>query len=90
MLEIYNNATKHLSEVMCEMLTGIQEMGLEYTNVERSIMPLERRILKDTVLNLRDYVIYREYVTQLEYLNGVFGALKTRISMDLKKTQNGD
>lgn len=64
-----------LRSVMCEVKSGLISMRAEISeDVTRGIMSQDVRNAEDKLM--RDWVIYREYMNQLEYMIEVLEAVK--------------
>lgn len=76
LLEIFTKSQQHLSNVLCEVRTAIQKMGLMYNVINPNIMVDKYK--KDS---FRDWIIFREYVNQLEYMTEVFDIIYENIQV---------
>lgn len=75
LLKTFTNSEGRLRAILCDIRTTIQNMGYMYHVVNPSIM-------KDKYKNdsLRDWIMFREYVNQLEYMKEVFAIMLDSIN----------
>lgn len=67
----FNETYHNLLLVLTEVQVAIVELGLKtLSNIRRSHIPDEYRDVEDnmTKRNLRDFIIYRDYMNALEYV----------------------
>lgn len=74
LLDIFTVTERQLGTVLCEVRTAIQKMGFMYNVINPNIM--EDTYKKD---DMKDWIIFREYVNQLEYMNAAFGIFSNNI-----------
>lgn len=77
---IYRGMTDQLGTVLCEVRTTVQKYGLVTFNVEpKNNFPKRRDALGD-------YIIIREFINQLEYINQVFAHLRDQLIKEIQTT----
>ncbi|XP_008190287.2 uncharacterized protein LOC103312158 isoform X1 [Tribolium castaneum] len=70
----------YLRTLLCEIYTAIIEKELTVEqNVDRDIMGPEFRNMDNTSMNIRNWIIYRDYLNMLEYIIQVFRHFKAKI-----------
>lgn len=70
-----------LHNVLCEIHTAIIENDLTVEeSVTRDLMGEEYRNMDDTNKNVRNWIIYRDYLNMLEYIVQVFNHFKANSS----------
>ncbi|XP_032672322.1 uncharacterized protein LOC116844628, partial [Odontomachus brunneus] len=76
----FEDVEDQLRSILCEVQVGLVERGTPLPkDVSRSIMPDEQRSLSSqTERNLRAFIIYRDYVNFLEYIQQVFMYLRNK------------
>lgn len=74
LLKIFQSASKHMTQVLCEVRTTSQKLGVQPIINSPSVMSD-----KSKSDNFRDWIIFREYVNQLEYMRDVFGIVHNNI-----------
>ncbi|XP_077295905.1 uncharacterized protein LOC143918082 isoform X2 [Arctopsyche grandis] len=71
--ELFNSAEYKLRALLCEIQVAMIERGtIQHNDITRDIISGEDRNLDNTHRNLRDWVIYRDYMNALEYVIQVF------------------
>lgn len=72
--EIYfNNAFFVNFQVLCELQIAMLEKGIGHEDITREIMSGDYRDIDcDTIRNIRDWVIFRDYVSTLEFIQESF------------------
>ncbi|CAG7672456.1 unnamed protein product [Allacma fusca] len=69
----FHEAEFQLKYVLCELQIAMLEKSISHEDITREIMSQTYRDLDDrTARNLRDWLIFRDYVNVLEYLKQVF------------------
>lgn len=74
LLKIFQSATMHMTQVLCEVRTTAQKLGVEPQINSPSVMSEQNKLD-----SFRDWIIFREYVNQLEYMRAVFGIIHENI-----------
>ncbi|XP_014486007.1 PREDICTED: uncharacterized protein LOC106750286 [Dinoponera quadriceps] len=76
----FEDVEDQLRSILCEVQVGLVERGTPLPkDVSRSIMPHEQRSLSsETEQKLRAFIIYRDYVNFLEYIQQVFMYLRNK------------
>jgi hypothetical protein len=69
----FHEAEFQLKYVLCELQIAMLEKSISHEDITREIMSQTYRDMDDrTARNLRDWLIFRDYVNVLEYLRQVF------------------
>ncbi|XP_046386251.1 uncharacterized protein LOC124156014 [Ischnura elegans] len=81
-LQNFRNAELHLRDIICEIEVALIEKGEKVpSDVQRNIMPREfRSVSHETHRNLRDWLIFRDYMNGVEYVIRVLEYLKARMA----------
>lgn len=74
LMKIYQSASKHMTQVLCEVRTTSQKLGVEPIINSPSVM--SEKYKADHFLN---WIMIREYVNQLEYMRDAFDIVHTNI-----------
>ncbi|XP_014231963.1 uncharacterized protein LOC106655883 isoform X2 [Trichogramma pretiosum] len=78
----FKDMENHLRSVLCEVQMALAERNVpQREDIDRDIMPEEYRNMwtSATYRNLRDWLIYRDYMNGLEYIVEVFDHLISQI-----------
>ncbi|XP_071449434.1 uncharacterized protein [Hetaerina americana] len=77
----FKNAELQVRDIICEIEVALIEKGEKVPiDVQRNIMPKEfRSVSHATHRNLRDWLIFRDYMNGVEYVIQVFEFLKTKL-----------
>lgn len=67
LLNIFQSASKHMTQVLCEVRTTSQKLGNEPIINDPSVMSE-----KSKTDSLRDWILFREYMNQLQYMREIF------------------
>lgn len=80
-LKNFSQAEQTLRLVLCEIQMALYEKSVPMNaDVQRDIMTKEfRNMADDTSRNLRDFLIYRDFMNALEYSQQVFEYLKSNL-----------
>ncbi|BET01670.1 Hypothetical protein NTJ_14485 [Nesidiocoris tenuis] len=63
----FESLMHHLKQVLCEVLTGIGELGFA-DKIENKIRPIREEIKDETFRAVNNWVVFREYIMYMEYL----------------------
>lgn len=76
----FQEAENYLKTLLCEIQLAIIEHNLETKpDPTRDIMGEELRSMDKTSTNIRNWVIYRDYMIMMEYVIEVFDHFKTKL-----------
>lgn len=77
----FRDAEIHLRSLLCEIQVALLEKGIDMRpDVTRDVMPLEHRSMSTTThMNLRDWLIFRDYMNGLEFVIQVFEHLLIKL-----------
>ena len=75
-----NCPSTNIPQLLCELQVAMLERGLmQQADVTRHVMTKSMRHVEDeSFRNLRDWIIYRDYMNGLEYVEQAFSHLKNR------------
>lgn len=74
LMKIFQSASKHMTQVLCEVRTTSQKLGVDPIINSPSVM--SEKCKTD---HFRDWIMFREYVNQLEYMRDVCDIVHTNI-----------
>lgn len=71
---IFQSALMHMTQVLCEVRTTSQKMGVKPVITDPTVMPEGCK-----TDGFRNWVIFREYANQLQYMCDAFGTVHKNI-----------
>lgn len=74
LLNIFQSASKHMTQVLCEVRTTSQKLGINPIINDPSVMSEKSR-----TDSLRDWILFREYMNQLQYMREVSSIIHNNI-----------